>query len=613
MTSIIFPLILLGGILIFGVIFFIVIKKQEADEKTKKKSENVNKETINSSKDTKKSNGDIKKEDVFKFMEFDRILDDMIVQNNGTKYTMAIKCKGINYDLMSEVEQYAVEEGFITFLNTIKYPIQLYVQAQNVDLKGAISTYKKNIEGIKNEYDQASQDYARVTSAFDSTKEEIAKAESEKAKIQNVYEYASDIINYVEKMSLNKNLLQRNFYVLVSYYSSEISSSEKFSKEEIENICFNELYTRAQSIVSGLASCSVTGTILDSNQLADLLYVAYNRDDKSLMSVKEAIDSGFYRLYSTSKDVFMKKEEKLNKEIDEAARYRAIEAVRKSIKDGTYESPYETELDVEESVSRLANEYIRNDKNLDPEVSEKAQQKIIDDYRTKKEDLLNKMAIEKEVLLNGNIENDKIKYESDNLVTKDSTSINQENNNSTFNDNIKDANIQTLNTDIDSKSDDTSRGLEDNIIGSNFNFFNPSVSNKGDNVLERQNVQSDDDNKLKNNKEDEKSNINNTRDNFIKEELNKKEQVENKELEEEKVQEKTNNQEHKKDSEDDKNKDEKNDLESDNKLQEENNRLRNDDYDSFRDDNIFDDRMFGAFNNSNNTNENNSNDDEIIR
>lgn len=613
MTSIIFPLILLGGILIFGVIFFIVIKKQEADEKTKKKSENVNKETINSSKDTKKSNGDIKKEDVFKFMEFDRILDDMIVQNNGTKYTMAIKCKGINYDLMSEVEQYAVEEGFITFLNTIKYPIQLYVQAQNVDLKGAISTYKKNIEGIKNEYDQASQDYTRVTSAFDSTKEEIAKAESEKAKIQNVYEYASDIINYVEKMSLNKNLLQRNFYVLVSYYSSEISSSEKFSKEEIENICFNELYTRAQSIVSGLASCSVTGTVLDSNQLADLLYVAYNRDDKSLMNVKEAIDSGFYRLYSTSKDVFMKKEEKLNKEIDEAARYRAIEAVRKSIKDGTYESPYETELDVEESVSRLANEYIRNDKDLDPEVSERAQQKIIDDYRTKKEDLLNKMAIEKEVLLNGNIENDKIKYESDNLVTKDSTSINQENNNSTFNDNIKDANIQTLNTDIDSKSDDTSRGLEDNIIGSNFNFVNPSVSNKGDNVLERQNVQSDDDNKLKNNKEDEKSNINNTRDNFIKEELNKKEQVENKELEEEKVQEKTNNQEHKKDSKDSKNKDEKNNLESDNKLQEENNRLRNDDYDSFRDDSIFDDRMFGAFNNSNNTNENNSNDDEIIR
>ena len=34
MTYIIFTLILLGGFLIFGVIFLIVIKKQEADEKT---------------------------------------------------------------------------------------------------------------------------------------------------------------------------------------------------------------------------------------------------------------------------------------------------------------------------------------------------------------------------------------------------------------------------------------------------------------------------------------------------------------------------------------------------------------------------------------------------
>ena len=56
-----------------------------------------------SSGKTEKS--DIKKEDVFKFMEFDRILDDMIVQKAGTRFTKAIKCKGINYDLMSEIEK----------------------------------------------------------------------------------------------------------------------------------------------------------------------------------------------------------------------------------------------------------------------------------------------------------------------------------------------------------------------------------------------------------------------------------------------------------------------------------------------------------------------------
>ena len=118
MGSLILPMILLGIILIFGAIFLIVNSKQA-------KKGSIEKETKKSSKNSgsKKETGkveDVPREDVFKFMEFDRILNNMIVQNKGTKFTMAIKCKGINYDLMSDVEQISVEEGFITFLNTLR-------------------------------------------------------------------------------------------------------------------------------------------------------------------------------------------------------------------------------------------------------------------------------------------------------------------------------------------------------------------------------------------------------------------------------------------------------------------------------------------------------------
>ena len=91
----------------------------------------------------KEKTHEMRKEDVFDFMEFDEISDNMIIQNKGTRYTMMIQCKGINYDLMSDVEQLSVEEGFITFLNTLTSPIQLYVQAQNLDLKGTIKVYLK--------------------------------------------------------------------------------------------------------------------------------------------------------------------------------------------------------------------------------------------------------------------------------------------------------------------------------------------------------------------------------------------------------------------------------------------------------------------------------------
>ena len=294
MGALTFPLILLAILAVFAVIFFTVTKKQEkATNLSSKDSSKENRNSKNSKNNEKKE--EIRKEDVFKFMEFDRILDSMIVQNNGSRYTMAIKCKGINYDLMSEVEQISVEEGFITFLNTLRYPIQLYVQAQNVDLKSVIQEYKNNISGVKSDFERLDAEYNKVLESFESTTQEIEKVENERNKVLNVYEYASDIINYVERMSTNKSLLQRNFYVLVSYSTSEIAGADKFTKDELLNICYTELLTRAQSIISGLSSCSVEGRVLDSNEVADLLYMAYNRDDKGLLSVKETSDTGFYR------------------------------------------------------------------------------------------------------------------------------------------------------------------------------------------------------------------------------------------------------------------------------------------------------------------------------
>ena len=109
MGALTFPLILLAILAVFAVIFFTVTKKQEkATNLSSKDSSKENRNSKNSKNNEKKE--EIRKEDVFKFMEFDRILDSMIVQNNGSRYTMAIKCKGINYDLMSEVEQISVEE-----------------------------------------------------------------------------------------------------------------------------------------------------------------------------------------------------------------------------------------------------------------------------------------------------------------------------------------------------------------------------------------------------------------------------------------------------------------------------------------------------------------------
>ena len=472
------PIIMLVLLGIFGVFFLVVTKKQK--EGLDRKDNNSREK---SSKNDK-THHEMRKEDVFNFMEFDEISDNMIIQNKGTRYTMMIQCKGINYDLMSDVEQLAVEEGFITFLNTLTSPIQLYVQAQNLDLKGTIKVYKEHVDKIKEEFDNVNQEYNRINEAFDSTKDEIKNIERERNKTLNVYEYASDIVNYVERISLNKSLLQRTFFVLVSYNSSEISSIDRFSKEEVRNICYNELVTRAQSIINGLASCSVAGRILNSNEIADVLYTAYNRDDKGLMNVKEALESGFYRLYSTSEDIFLKKQKKLQEEIDNEARIKALETLKESIKEGEYISPRIQQLDIEEQISKKASEIVRYE-NVPIDIKERANEKLINEFRKTKKNILDKAAIEYKELtdslgidmgLNNDIEEtktnpdknieDRIDNSSNIKEIKDDKDNEEEKkieNNKNIVENDVNLDINKLNTKTNSDSDNNNINLEDDI------------------------------------------------------------------------------------------------------------------------------------------------------
>jgi hypothetical protein len=148
-------------------------------------------------------------------------------------------------------------------------------------------------------------------------------------KKQNILEYGKDIVMNIERMSLNKVVLQRKYYIAVSYHISEAGLTNKYSREETLDLAYSELYTRAKSIQNALLSAGVDSHVLDSNELGELLYMAFNRDDSEFYSLKKALDSGFYRLYSTSKDVRLKRHEldeklKVNQALDEAAAAKQV-------------------------------------------------------------------------------------------------------------------------------------------------------------------------------------------------------------------------------------------------------------------------------------------------
>ncbi len=314
-------------VIIIILIFILLIVYLSSKSKKVKKEKNRN-NSVEAKDNTIKSKT-FAVESVMDFMEFDKIADNMIMTKNGIKYIMVIECQGINYDLMSAVEKNSVEEGFIQFLNTIRYPIQIYVQTRTINLESSLQTYKDKLKEIEDNFQKQEIKYREMRSSGNYTKEEMDKVYYELTKQRNLTEYGKDIIYTTEKMSLNKNVLNQKYYVIVPYYPEELGQND-FDKEEIQNLAFSELYTRCQSIIATLAGCEVFGKILNSNELAELLYVAYNRDEQEVYGLEKALNARFDELYSTAPDVLDKKMETLNRKIEEEAFNKASQKVQEA-------------------------------------------------------------------------------------------------------------------------------------------------------------------------------------------------------------------------------------------------------------------------------------------
>ena len=98
--DLIFIIVLLLILILTFVTVVIIVKMKNG--KQKKNNEQINtkekeKNDTHQNLITRNGNGI---DSIYKFMEFDDVIDNMIVRKNGTQYVMAIECKGINYDLL---------------------------------------------------------------------------------------------------------------------------------------------------------------------------------------------------------------------------------------------------------------------------------------------------------------------------------------------------------------------------------------------------------------------------------------------------------------------------------------------------------------------------------
>ena len=367
-------------VLLIVVYVSISLKSRNKDKKKNKDKDNDNDSSNKIIKDKNNSSGPLS---VFDFMEFEDVQDNMIIQKEQHKYIMVVECQGVNYDLMSEIEKNGVESGFLQFLNTLRHPVQLYVQTRTINLEHSINTYKSRVSEIERNLLKNQQEYLDIKDDPEVSEREKQRRFYSVVRQSNLYEYGRDIISDTEKMSLNRNILSKKYYVIIPYYPSYLGEN-KFDSSEIRSLAFSELYTRSQAIIRTLSVCGVQGKILNSRELIDLLYVAYNRDHEEDFNIERALQAQYDKLYTTSEDVYKKRIKALDKKIEKDAIEKAKEKIDQ-VKSEAQKEAEEKQRKMDDLIDEMAKMILESNKRyIGEETADLAIEKVEQDEAKRK-------------------------------------------------------------------------------------------------------------------------------------------------------------------------------------------------------------------------------------
>lgn len=207
------------------------------------------------------------------------IRDGIVIMNDGT-FRAVVMCRSINFDLMSPQEREAVEFSYQGFLNSLYFPVQIFVRSQKVDMR----PYLEKLDKIR-----AGQANMLLGLMME------------------------DYVQFLADIAQQTNIMDKKFYLVIEYPDpdeKDIKSSIKQSTgfftgigelfqpkdphvtidETLLEKAKTELRNRVQAAMQGLLECGVQSVPLDTQELIELYYDAYNPDTATRQQLKSFED-----------------------------------------------------------------------------------------------------------------------------------------------------------------------------------------------------------------------------------------------------------------------------------------------------------------------------------
>ncbi len=197
-----------------------------------------------------------------KHLNISEIKNDCVVLKNGTLRAVLL-VSSINFALKSQDEQKGIIQGYIQFLNSLDFPIQILIQSRPFN----ITSYLTRLEDKKRNQTN-----------------ELLRNQT------------NDYINYVQELVELGGIMHKRFYIVVPYNPMgdkkenfftrffnlfSASASIRLKSKQFEKYRDN-LFKRVDKIISLASSMSLKAVPLDTQSLIELFYSSYNPEESQV-------------------------------------------------------------------------------------------------------------------------------------------------------------------------------------------------------------------------------------------------------------------------------------------------------------------------------------------
>ena len=179
-----------------------------------------------------------------KFIEIRDMSDNIVSLTNGSS-RLVIEVQAINFALLSKEEQDAKALSYAALLNSLSFPIQIFIQSKKID----ISSYLKLLD------------------------EEIEKNQNQLFK--NQIKLYKDFVAELVKIN---TVLDKKFYIAIPYSSLEGGSAR------------TKLLSKAESLHAQLRRMTLASKTLSKEDLVRLFYEIYNGDFEQINETLKGVE-----------------------------------------------------------------------------------------------------------------------------------------------------------------------------------------------------------------------------------------------------------------------------------------------------------------------------------